>query len=390
MNTENSAIREDEITLGELINLIKEYILTAFRYWWILLLFALLIGGYNFYKSYNQEEIYTATLTFMLNNGEEGGRSPLTGLMGQIGLPGGMGGSSNFAKMAELMRSRKIILKSLFERVTLEYRNTPKDGGEVQVEEVDDFLANHYIEFFGMRDQWIEDENERMIDFSFKHPNIDSFSRIENSIALSIYRRIISFTTDGDLEGAHLRDNFAESISEIIQLSFKSTSDQYSYEFIYKLFEVLGKYYVEKTVVKQQETLDLVQRRTDSLRQALLNKENQLANYKDSNKGVFKAKSLVRQSDITRDVSFLSSQYSASARSLESARMSLELKTPHIIPIDMPVYPVPKYKPNWKEETFIGIVIGVILGFLLIFVWKFITDALEADRRRTKLREGVA
>ncbi len=139
----------DEISLKELILLVRGYFFEILKYWWIILIvsasFGLIYGLSAFFKN----TTYKSSLTFMLNDGSGGSMGGVANLLGSFGFGGG--GENNKDKMIELMKSRFIIKKVLSQEEII--------GG------TKDYFGNHL-----MRIQEIEvfQDEEKTIPFLFK------------------------------------------------------------------------------------------------------------------------------------------------------------------------------------------------------------------------------
>ena len=146
---ENIQNNTDEISLKELIVKTKEwyhYLLTQ----WKLIVLAGIIGGilgvtYSFIK----KPVYTATLTFALEDEKAGGGlGGALGLASTLGIDLGTGGGSMFTgtNLTELFKSRAMVEKTLLSTV-------PQLDGKLIT------LAEFYIENKQWRNRW-EDETK--------------------------------------------------------------------------------------------------------------------------------------------------------------------------------------------------------------------------------------
>ena len=110
--TEN---KTDEISLKDIINGIIEWKNFIISKWKIIVLFGVLGSAYGFYKGFTNKPIYTAKLTFAMEEKSSGGMGAYAGLASQFGidLGGSAGGVFSGENILELMRSRLIIEKTL-------------------------------------------------------------------------------------------------------------------------------------------------------------------------------------------------------------------------------------------------------------------------------------
>jgi len=84
---EEQIINDEEITLRELILKVKEFIYELWRYKFIIALFCLPFLVYMLFKAIKTPVTYPASLTFMVDDQDQGGISPISSILGQFGLP---------------------------------------------------------------------------------------------------------------------------------------------------------------------------------------------------------------------------------------------------------------------------------------------------------------
>jgi len=121
----------DEISLRLLADKLRMWFHEIVRYWYIPGLFILLGIGYQAYRYFKYIPVYTATITFNVDEDEGGGNSGLTGILGQFGLGSVKPSRYNLDKILALSKSRRVIQESLFSKVIV-------NGKE-------DYLANHLL-----------------------------------------------------------------------------------------------------------------------------------------------------------------------------------------------------------------------------------------------------
>ncbi|MEM7104411.1 MAG: hypothetical protein AAF502_14840 [Bacteroidota bacterium] len=355
-------IEENSFRLTDIIELAKSYFFYALKYWWVPIITGLLIAGFYFYRSYKTPPAFTAKVSFVLVDNPNSGGGGFANILSQFGLQSGKRGA-NMNRIMDLLNSREIIGRALFSKTTFL--------------EKEDFLANHYITIFELHDSWKEGINEDLYDFYFEHDSLDGFNYLENSVLKGLQNRVSKWhmsyeVTDGDM-----------FIIRIV-----SASEYMSYELANSLFHVLDSYYVEKTVEKHQETFDIVNKRTDSLRNVLASAEARLARFQDKNRSIFKKESLLEEDRLGREVNLANSLYLESARNLESARMSLLSSKPIIQPVDMPMYPLKAKFQKPRDHAIRGAFIGGVLGVFLLFGLKFVFDLLEKEKQEEQKENG--
>src|SRR5688500_2227383 len=172
---EYQQVREEETSLRDYILKAREYFREVLCYWYIPSALALLVAAYQVYKYYQHVPLYSANITFLVDEDEGGGSSALTGMLSQFGLGSVRPARYNFDKIMELSRSRRVVQQSLFTRVSI-------DGKA-------DFLANHIIRIYDFKINTEEGDDDSP--FYFTHDSLPAFSRTENEVLISIYNFII-------------------------------------------------------------------------------------------------------------------------------------------------------------------------------------------------------
>src|SRR5262245_12403297 len=112
----------EEIPLKELIQKIKDWSNYLLSQWKIIVLAGVIGGGLGLTYSLLQKPVYTATLTFALEDEKQGGGlGGALGLASSLGIDVGGGGGSMFSSsnLAELFKSRTMVEKTLLTPVTV-------------------------------------------------------------------------------------------------------------------------------------------------------------------------------------------------------------------------------------------------------------------------------
>lgn len=334
---------EDEISLKDLILKIQEYFWVVLRKWWLVALITIPIVLYHFYQAHTTPVVYSATLTFMLNEDEGGGMGGLSAILGQFGFGGGSKGKYNVKKLLELSKTRRIVQSVLFEKVNLNDKY--------------DFLANHIILEYDYHSNW--EEQETLKGFLFRHDSIAAFTRIENMILKMLHGQVIS-TEKG------LMSTSIDNDSGIMSLSTKTTSEQLSIILSELIYEKLSSFYIDKTIERQKATFELFKSKTDSIQQALNSTQYQLLRFQDTHRNLTLKQYESEQFRLQREVQKLILSYGEAYKNLEVADFSLKSATPFVQVIDYPIPPI-RGKGSSKLVAIIkGGIIGVILGITIV------------------------
>jgi len=350
-STNNTNFDNDEISLKELIFKIRDsynFLLTK----WKLILAVSAIGGIiGLANAFLQKPIYKAELTFAMEDEKSGGG----GLSGALGLAssfgidlggGGAGGAFSGANLMALMKSRKIVEKTLLNRV--EYK-----GKTIS-------FADYYIEFNELREDWEKNTALKNIHFPITSDR-SNFTLQQDSILKNIYIGIV--------ENNLLVGQTDKKIS-IINLTVNSIEEGFSKEFCETLAKVTSDYYVEIKSKKSRMNVEILQKQADSIRVELNSAISGVARASDNVYNlnpafnVKKTPSTKRQVDVQANTAILTQL----VVNLELSKVALQKETPLIQIIDRPILPLYNDKASKKKGLLLG---GFLAGFLTLLYLVF-------------------
>lgn len=311
---------------------------------------SVLLAWYLWNRKRSTPSYYTATLTFSLSEDKGFQQDLMTSLLGFGGVSASESSDLNLTKIEELLSTRKVISLALFEELELRlsYEQPKKD-----------YLINHYIDLLGMRGQWRE-QGSALADFRFTHHALDSFSRTENSILLSVF---------GKINQQHLSS--FRSGSGIFTISFQSSVEEFSFEFCHVLYQVVEDYYSEKSVEKQRKIYEAAMKRKAMLKEQLDADEYNYYNYLDRRNAAATQEVNVRIFALQKKLMTTMEAYFLAVKNSEASAMALEQKMPVMQLIDPPIYPLSATHPNPTMHLLIGAFIGFFFGLALVLGWVF-------------------
>ena len=349
-------VYEKQVTLREYILKVRDYSCEVLRYWYIPAILALLMAAWQFYKYSKYVPLYPATITFSVDEEESGG-SALTGMLSQFGLGSVRPARYNFDKIMELSRSRRVVQGSLFQRITIDDQN--------------DFIANHIIRIYELNDPDSEEGS-----FLFTHDSLEIFSRRENEVLKGLYHFVIG--PPEEPEKALVRADYDED-TNIMSLTAATKNETLSLELARKMFQALSDYYINKSIEKAQQTLEIVQAKRDSVLGELRSAEYQLANFRDRNRALMLRTDVVSEIRLQRDAAALSAMYAEVIKNVEVADFSLRNKTPFIQVIDTPIPPIEPATQSLLRKLVIGLILGGLIGAVLVIARKAYVEIMAED-----------
>lgn len=340
----NKQISNDELSLKELLEHGKEWFSYLLSQWKIIVLAVIIGGALGVAYSFSKKTIYTATLSFALEDEKTGGGlGGALGLASSLGLDLGGGGGSIFTgpNLTELFKSRSMVEQTLLSSVVL-------DGKAIS-------LAEMYIQNQGWREKWNGNPKLNTLQFLPNSKRKD-FTRVHDSILGVIYQ---------DLSQTGLAVGQKDKKTAIISIDVASTNELFSKYFTEALVKEVSDFYVTTKSKKARLNMFILARQTDSIRRELNGAITGVAVANDNTFGlnpamnVRRAPSARRQVDVQANTAILTEL----VKQTELAKVTLRKETPLIQVIDRPILPLKKERFGKAK----GLVMGAaLMGFLVV------------------------
>lgn len=354
----NEPIDNDEISLKELITKVKQWYDYLLSQWKIIFLAGIIGGGLGLTYSVVKKPIYTASLSFALEDDKSssGGLGGALGLASSFGLDLGGSGGGIFtgSNLTELFKSRSMVEKTLLSAVDL-------NGKKVS-------LAEMFIENNNWRAKWNKKPELSKIEF-LPNANRSKFTRVQDSIMGKIYEV---------LSKSNLSVGQKDKKIAIINIDVSSTNELFSKLFCEALAKQVGVFYIETKSKKARMNMAILERQVDSIRSELNGAITGVAVANDNAfnlnpaMNVRRAPSARRQVDVQANTAILTEL----VKQAELAKVTLRKETPLIQVIDRPILPLAKEMFGKAKGLLIGGFLGGFFSaFLLIIrrIWKLIS-----------------
>ena len=342
-------IQNDEISLKELIQKAGEWF-AYFKSQWKIILLAGVIGGLlGLGYSYTIKTVYTAKLSFVLEE-KGGGSGGLSSLAAQFGLGGGGDGGSLFSgsNMIELLKSRFLIEKTLLSNVIINGKS--------------DLLINRYIHFNKLDKALANKINTASL--KFNNSDRTYFTLQQDSVLGMISAGLIASNVTVAQQDKKL---------SIINISVKSTDEIFAKVFSEKLIETVTDFYIETKTKKTRSNILVLENRADSVQRELNTAMYSRAQFGDQNMGLIRQQAAVPKLKQEMKVQMLGTLYGELVKNLEFAKLTLMREEPLVQIIDQPILPLPKARLGKLKAMVVG---GFLFGFLSLLglggrkVWK--------------------
>lgn len=352
-------IQNDEISLKELIEKIKEWHIYLFSQWKIIVLAGFVGAVFGIAYSIIKKPIYTATLSFALED-EKSGSSGLGGALGLassfgLDIGGSGGGMFTGSNLTELFKSRSMVEKTLL---------TPVKFNNKVIS-----LAEMYIQNNKWREKWEGESKFSSAEF-LPNANRKKFSRVQDSILGKIYENLSK-------QGLSVAQK--DKKISIINIDISSTNELFAKYFCEALARQVGNFYVETKSKKARTNMTILQHQVDSIRGELNGAITGVAVANDNTfnlnpaLNVRRTPSARRQVDVQANTAILTELVKQS----ELAKVTLRKETPLIQVIDAPILPLKKERFGKAKGLFIGSVFAGFLVVLYLILNRIIKKILE-------------
>ncbi|WP_017494989.1 Wzz/FepE/Etk N-terminal domain-containing protein [Flavobacterium sp. WG21] len=341
---EKKTIENDEISLKELLEKVKVWRYYLLSEWKIIVLAGIIGAVLGLTYSFIKKPVYTATLTFALEDEKGGGGlGSALGLASSLGLDLGGSGGGVFTgpNLTELFKSRSMVEKTLLTPASV-------NGKEIS-------LAEMYIQINDWRAGWNKDPKFKKIQF-LPESNRKYFTRVHDSILGIIYKNL----SVGGLVVVQ-----KDKKVSIINIDVKSTNELFAKYFCEALAKQVSDFYVGTKSKKARINMAILERQVDSIRGQLNGAITSVAAANDATfnlnpaLNVKRTPSARRQIDVQANTAILTELVKQS----ELAKVTLRKETPLIQVIDRPILPLAKERFGKAKGILLG---GFLGGFLII------------------------
>ena len=346
----------DELTFKEIVLRGKwflEYIViqrkTIFK---AMLVGAVLGSCYSFFK----QPVYSAYLTFTLEDKSSSGMNSSLSIDGPFGIDlggGGSGGAFSVSNLPELFLSRNMVERTLLSPIIFEEKKMS--------------LAEMYIQIKGWRNKWEENQQLKLIQFFPNSSRID-YTRVQDSILGVIHDNLT-------------KDNLTVSQKDkkngIIIINTKSNNELFAKYFTEALAKQVSDFYIDYKSKKARENVSVLIKQTDSIRSELNSAISGVAVSVDNTFNLNPALN-VKRTPTTRkqvDVQANTSILTELVKQAELAKVALRKETPLIKVVDSPILPLKKDKTSLVFGVVLGSVIALFVS-LLFLMFKIIFKQL--------------
>lgn len=328
---------DDEISLKDLILKIKEIWNYLWSKWKIIMVAGLLGGLLGLAYSLYKKPVYVAELSFSVIEKSNGGGG-LAALAGQFGVNmGGSGSDGVFssANIMELLRSRKILERTLLAEVNPEGKPC------------------RLIEYYRLVSPPKDKDDKPTVGFPLKQDRT-TFTREQDSTLNVLCGQIV---------GKNLEIVKPKKDASIIKMTFKNGNESFAKLFSEVLLREVSEFYVQTKTYGTRSNLETMQLSADSLRLEYEKALTGRALLADQNLNPSKQLMAVSQQKYQTQIQLTGAAYAELTKNIEILKLDLAREMPLIQIIDTPILPLEKERLGKAKGMIIG---GFLAGFLIV------------------------
>lgn len=288
-----------------------------------------------------KEPSYKAEFTFMVNDDEGGGMSGMRAILGQFGM---VGGDNNYQKIIEIAKSDRVISELIIDSVFIEGKH--------------DIIGNHIIDIYDLQSDWEDDSV--LNNFRFGH-NVKVSSLNQNRAIKFLIQKLIGSRANPS-SNVIMEIGFNEE-SSILKVSSSTPSPELSVALCKGQYDILSKYYIEKTTEPQMTTYEYLDSKADSVHSLLYGTESSLASFLDRSRGVLLMKDKLPKMRNQRQMSMYGEMYAEILKNRETSEFMLKIQTPYFQVIDEPFLPLEN-----NNRLNIITIIAIFLGSVILVI----------------------
>ncbi len=341
----------EEISIAEIFEKVKSWFQFILNKWKLIAICSLVTAAIGLAYSILQKPKYTAELSFALEEKGAGSGTlgAYAGIASQFGfdLGGGGGGAFSGDNILELMKSRLLIEKTLLTKAIF---NTDTQ-----------LLIQRYISFNKINKKW----KPELQAINFQRKLNEPVSRAEDSILGLIIK---------DIKTNQLNVAKLDKKLSIVSVNLTSTDEDFAKIFVEELVKNVTDFYIETKTKKSRVNVDLLTRRTDSVKNALDREMYGAAINQDQNNNIIQARAKVPAIKKQMNIQMLSTMYGELVKNLEFSKLALMREEPFIQIIDKPILPLNKVKLGKVKGIILGGMLGAFLSVLFFTIQRLLNS----------------
>ncbi|MDN3204143.1 exopolysaccharide biosynthesis protein [Algoriphagus sediminis] len=335
---------DNQFTLKQVVLNLQEWLGYFISQWKILVAAGVIGLGLGALYSIFTKPVFHAETSFVLEEGDSGGRGQMAGLASLVGVNlGSLGGTSGLFQgdnIMELYKSDRMLSETLLSPF-----------------KEDELLIDRFVSFEEIDEKWSNKVDINSMDFSIPR---DQFTVDQDSVVKQVSKLI---------REKQLGVTKPDRKLTILQVSISSKDEKFAKVFNETLVEKVNSFYFETKTKKTGENLRILQSQADSVRKIL---DESIGAYATASDQVPNANPLLTRATVESkkrqiDVQATGAVYGEIVKNLEIAKVNHRNNSPLIQVIDSPILPLPRSETRLVK----GMVLGSILTGLAVLVFLY-------------------
>jgi len=363
MDNESKYLNEDRISLYDLIQRFKGFILHLLGLWKIIIISSTLIAAFYIIHHFVRKTNYTAQTTFVIEDQTGGGGGQLSSLASVVGVNldalGGADGLFSTDNVIELYRSRAMLYKT--------------------------FLSIENIDGKGERliTRWIRN-NKLEIRWKKETKNLNFTYEIPDSLFTVKHDSLLFYVIEKFQEGNMLANKPDRKLI-ILSVQISDSDPLFAKRFNEVLVQNVNEFYTETRTRKNATNVAILQRQADSVKLVLDSSLAALAETTENlpNPNPLFMSGKVPMQKLQIDVQSSALVYQEIVKNLELSKIALRNNKPLIQIIDRPMLPLKDDKDRPLKTIILGFFYGGLLT-VIFFSLKYVVASMLAEEVHQK------
>jgi len=322
------------------------FLKSMLKRWWQLVIIGLMAGAAGFFYAKSKKPQFESRLTFAVDAGSNDGLSNAMNLAAQFGFGFGSGQSMfEGDNILEIMKSRRMIENVLLSIDTFDSKPYT--------------LADYFIKMTDIRDKLNSSPYLKDISFPVGSKK-ESLSYLQDSILNNIY---LTFSLE------NISATRPDRKLSIYELRVINSNEKFTKDFTDRLIEETGNFYTQIVSKKDRETLEILEKRVNSLRGNVSSSIDTKASNQDANVNPAFA---AAQSPLLKEqynMQAYGEAYKEMFKTLEIARYQYLKKIPLLQIIDHADYPMKRIGQGKLKTAFLSSIIAIITFIIFLCVY---------------------
>jgi hypothetical protein len=326
------------------------------RKWWLLLAIGFAGGCLGVAIAYFKKAEYEARISFSLEEGPGNALGAAASLAAQFGFDIGAMGQSPFTgdNILQIITTRRMVERTLF--------TIDSSGKQPQT------LLRYYLSHEDLGKEILDHKRFKGIAIPDRQLDNNAYTYLQDSLLFVVYDRITK---------RHLVATKPDKKLSIYELLMVSPDEYFSKHLAERLLRETSAFYAELKTEKSMETLNILQRRVDSLSRALTGSIARKAGAQDANLNPALTTAQVPAQVQQVNIGTYAGAYSELFKNLELIRYQVQKEKPLFQVIEEARYPLRRIKLGRLLTGLLGVILSGFLATALLLGKAYVQNRVK-------------